>query len=162
MAGGVHNSESIRRASLGTAFIALLVSVLATRTVFAAGIPLPPPPQPPCIATAGLDNPEVFDPHAGYWCMVVNVGATTHNVAISIKDPTNLQDLGFSTATLTPGAETSSLTGGFTPMACEVTTDEGTTDALGDLAVVFQMEVDGLRVGETKGKIVQQCQPTKF
>ena len=144
-----------------TSILAIAVLLLETRVVLAAQRGIPGPPQPPCIATAPLDNPNLTAAGNIYWCFVRNVGVATHSVSIDIRD--EIQTEGFSTATLTPGTAGTAIAGHFTPMSCVVTTAEQTTDSLKDLMVVLEIEAtNGSPLGETKGKIFQQCPPSKF
>src|SRR5262249_50746189 len=116
---------------------------------------------PPCIATAPLDNPLLTVAGNIYWCFVRNVGVATRDVSIDIRD--ELQTVGFDTATLTPGTVGDAIAGHFTPMSCVVRSADGTTDSLKDLMVVLQIEAsNGSPLGETKGKILQQCPASKF
>ena len=140
-----------------TAALAFVVLLLRSPVVLAArnGIPgPPPPPQPPCISTATLF--QTSEATIDLRCVVRNVGVTPHTVTAEFRDDTNLLQ-GGNTELLLPGE---SLTAG-EPVAsnlraCVVTTAEGTTDALGDLAVVLQAGPL-----ETEGKIFQQCAPAK-
>lgn len=143
-----------------TTVLAILVLLLETR-VLAAQVGIPGPPQPPCIATAPLDNPLLTVEGNTYWCFVRNVGVATRNVSIDIRD--ELQTEGFDTFTLTPGKVGNTIAGHFTPMSCVVRSAEGTTDSLQDLMVVLQIEAtNGAPLGEEKGKFFQQCPPSKF
>src|SRR5215469_18353114 len=110
-----------------TAVLAILLLQLETRVVLAAQEGIPGPPQPPCIATAPLDNPLLTVAGNTYWCFVRNAGVATRNVSIDIRD--ELQTLAFSTFTLTPGRVGSDISGHFTPMSCVVRTAEETTDS---------------------------------
>ena len=141
--------------------LTVILSLISAGAAFAAagGIPgRPTPPPPPCIAT-GLIEESNFDAVGCYLCNVRNVGATSHQVTIDIRDTGNLTDsANIAPITLAPG-HTSLFS--FCPPdnqtsgdACVVTTVEGTTDALEDLAVVLQFSTPA---SETEGKIFNSC-----
>jgi hypothetical protein len=140
--------------------LALVLSQLGVRSAFAraGGIPgFPPPPQPPCITTATLQENGFTS--GSYICSVRNAGVVSHQVTIRIVNTGNGADSGNRTpVSLAPGKTTSE---GFSPPsnqtsadACVVTTNEGTTDALSDLAVVLQFSDPA---GETEGEIINSC-----
>ena len=140
--------------------LTLVLSLLGVRSAFAraGGIPgLPPPPPPPCITTATLQENGFTS--GSYICSVRNGGAVSHHVTIRIVNTGNGADSGNRTpVSLAPGKTTSE---GFSPPsnqtsgeACVVTTDEGTTEALSDLAVVLQFSDPA---GETEGEVINSC-----
>ena len=145
------------------AVLTLVLSLMGAQSAFAAagGIPGPPivtPPPPPCISTGFLseDGTSV----GCYTCTVRNVGTVSHTVAVDIRDEGNLADGGRIPLPVAPGQSTGTE---FCPHpnftsadACVVVTDEGTTDALQDLAVVLQFSSPA---GETEGKIFNSCVP---
>ncbi len=142
------------------AVLTLVLSLSGVRSAFAraGGVPgPPPPPPPPCITTATLQENGFTT--GSYICSVRNGGVVGHNVTIRIVNTGNGADSGNRTpVSLPPGKTTSE---GFSPPgdqtsaeACVVTTDEGTTDALSDLAVVMQFSDPA---GETEGKIINSC-----
>ena len=140
--------------------LTLILSLIGAGAAFAAaggfpGRPIPPPP--PCISTGFLAE-NGFETGGCYFCGVRNVGVTSHTVAVEVRDQLNFieggtipQPLaagqGIVVSSCPPANQTSS-------DACVVTTDEGTTDALGDLAVVLQFSTPA---GETEGKIFNSC-----
>lgn len=141
------------------------LSLMGIRAAFAAsgGVPGPPhvtPPPPPCISTGFLAEVQSDTSVGCYTCTVRNVGTVSHNVSTDIRDAVNLTESatiplpvapGHSTgATACPSANTTASD------ACVVTTDEGTTDALQDLAVTLQFDSPA---GETEGKIFNSCAP---
>jgi len=142
------------------AVLTLVLSLISVRAAFAAagGIPgRPTPPPPPCISTGFLQED---DTSVGcYFCSVRNVGAVSHNVTVDIRDAGNLTDeRNLLPSTLAPGH---GIVFSFCPSrnftasdACIVTTDDGTTDALQDLAVVLQFSSPA---AETEGKIANSC-----
>jgi hypothetical protein len=144
--------------------LTLVLSLMGAGSAFAAagGIPGPPhvtPPQPPCVSTGPLQED---DTSVGcYSCNVRNVGTTSHNVTIDVRDTGNLTASGTVPLPLAPGhgiVVSSCPTRNFTASdACVVTTEEGTTDALEDLAVVMQFSSPA---GETEGKIFNSCAPS--
>jgi hypothetical protein len=155
-------SESSAISCEKIAVLTLILSLLGGGAAFAAagGIPGPPhftPPPPPCISTGFL---EENDTSVGcYFCSVRNVGGTSHNATIDFRDAGNLTD-NATTIPLLPGhgiVVSSCPPRGFTASdACLVSTDEGTTDALQDLAVVLQFSTPA---SETEGKIFNSCAP---
>jgi len=143
--------------------LTLVLSLTGVQAVFAAagGFPgRPTPPPPPCIST-GFIQESNFDAVGCYYCNVRNVGATSHSVTIDIRDNENLTDsANILPIVLAPGQGSiysfcppDNQTSGD---ACVVTTVEGTTDALGDLAVVLQFSTPA---SETEGKIFNSCAP---
>ena len=147
------------------AVLALTLSLMSAQVVFASsgGVPGPPhvtAPPPPCISTAFLAEVQTDSSVGCYTCTVRNVGTVSHNVSTDIRDAVNLTESatiplpvapGHSTgATACPPANTTASD------ACVVTTDEGTTDALQDLAVTLQFDSPS---GETAGKIFNSCAP---
>jgi len=154
-----------RRISLaGTVLVITLI--LLPHSVRGAG-PTPPPGRPPnlplppgpCISTGLLFNsPFVF-------CTVRNAGTVPHNVTIDVRDDRNfsLSYRGNATESLDPGTSNGIIA---TPpagmVACVVTTDEGTPDALKDLSVVlFNSGGDnGSPTADTAGQIFQKCAPS--
>jgi hypothetical protein len=145
------------------AVLTLALSMLGAGVAFASagGIPGPPivtPPPPPCIATGIIQED---DTSVGcYFCNVRNVGTVSHNVAVDVRNTGNFTESGTIPLPLAPGhgiVVSACPTRGFTASnACVVTTDEGTTDALQDLAVVFQYSSPA---AETEGKIFNSCAP---
>jgi hypothetical protein len=143
--------------------LTLILSLMGVRAAFAAagGVPgRPTPPPPPCISTGFLQEDDTSV--GSYFCSVRNVGAVSHNVTIDVRDAGNLTDnRNRFPFTLAPGhgiVFDFSPHMGFTASdACIVTTDEGTTDALQDLAVVLQFSSPA---GETEGKIYNSCAPS--
>jgi hypothetical protein len=145
------------------AVLTLVLSLLGVGAAFAAagGIPGPPhvtPPPPPCISTGIL---EEDGPAAScYFCSVRNVGLVSHNVTVDVRNAGNFTESGTIPLTVAPGhglVVASCTTANVTASnACVVTTDEGTTDALQDLAVVLQFESPA---AETEGKIFNSCAP---
>ena len=141
--------------------LTLVLSILGVGSAFAAagGIPGPPifiPPPPPCISTGFLQEDDTS--LGCYFCGVRNVGTTTHKVSVDVRDTGNLTESGTIPLPLAPGhgiVVSACPTRGFTASdACIVTTDEGTTDALQDLAVVLQFSSPA---AETEGKIFNSC-----
>jgi hypothetical protein len=141
----------------------LVLSLMCVGAAFAAvgGVPgRPTPPPPPCISTGFLQED---DTSVGcYFCSVHNVGAVSHNVTVDVRDVGNLTD----ERNLLPTALAAGhgIVFSFCPPrdftasdACVVTTDEGTTDALQDLAVVLQFSSPA---AETEGKIFNSCAPS--
>lgn len=160
----VHMLKSFRK-SLIVSFekitvLTVIFSLMGGGAAFAAagGFPgRPTPPPPPCISTGFLAE-NGFEAGGCYFCNVRNVGVTSHTVAVEVRDQLNFieggtipQPLaagqGIIVSSCPPANQTSS-------DACVVTTDEGTTDALGDLAVVLQFSTPA---GETEGKIFNSC-----
>jgi hypothetical protein len=147
------------------AVLTLVLSLMGVQAAFSAagGIPGPPivtPPPPPCISTGFLAEVQTDTSVGCYTCYVRNVGTVSHNVSTDIRDAGNLTDSGTIPLTVAPGHSTGAT---FCPSAnntasdaCVVTTDEGTTDALQDLAVVLQFDSPA---GETEGKIFNSCAP---
>jgi hypothetical protein len=145
------------------AALTLVLSLMGVQAAFSAvgGIPGPPivtPPPPPCISTGLLAEVQTDTSVGCYTCYVRNVGTVSHNVSTDIRDAGNLTDSGTIPLTVAPGHSTGAT---FCPSAnntasdaCVVTTDEGTTDALQDLAVVLQFDSPA---GETEGKIFNSC-----
>jgi hypothetical protein len=142
------------------AVLTIVLSLMGVRAAFAAagGFPgRPTPPPPPCIATGYLQED---DTSVGcYFCSVHNVGTVSHNVTIDVRNTGNVSDnRNLIPFTLSPGhgiVFSSCPSSNFTASdACIVTTDEGTTDALQDLAVVLQFSSPA---GETEGKIFNSC-----
>jgi hypothetical protein len=142
--------------------LTLVLSMLGVGSAFAAagGIPGPPifiPPPPPCISTGILQED---DASVGcYFCNVRNVGTTSHKVSVDVRDTGNVTQSGTVPLPLAPGhgivVSACPQNRNFTASnACIVTTDEGTTDALRDLAVVFQFSSPA---AETEGKIFNSC-----
>jgi hypothetical protein len=145
------------------AVLTLMLSLIGVGAAFAAagGVPgRPTPPPPPCISTGYLQEDDTSV--GSYFCSVRNVGATSHKVTVDFRDAANLTDeRNLTPITLAPGH---GIVFDFPPHmgftasdACVVTTDEGTTDALQDLAVVLQFSSP---VGETEGKIFNSCAPS--
>jgi hypothetical protein len=161
----------MRKSFTVVALIVLVLLLLRAHVVLAeqGGIPGPPPvpvPLPPCISTAPLDTPV----SSFYLCTVRNIGPAAHTVTIAIRDNSNVDVTVKAPVTLTPGTSTnltSPVTGTESQLSCVVTTAEGTTDALQDLAVVLQIELQaktgegivGLPSGETEGNVFPQCAP---
>jgi hypothetical protein len=143
--------------------LTLILSLMGVRAAFAAagGVPgRPTPPPPPCISTGFLQEDDTSV--GSYFCGVRNVGGTSHNVTVDFRDAGNLTDERNRTPiTLAPGhgivLDFSPHVGFTASDACVVTTDEGTTDALQDLAVVLQFSSPA---GETEGKIYNSCAPS--
>jgi len=164
--GRVNMRESFRKSRIVSfetiTVLTLTLSLMGAGAAFAAagGIPGPPhfvPPPPPCIST-GLLAENGFENGGCYFCNVRNVGITSHTVGVEVRDQLNFieggtipQPLaagqGIIVSSCPPANQTSS-------DACVVTTDEGTTDALRDLAVVLQFSAPA---GETEGKIFNSC-----
>jgi len=153
-----------------TVALALPLLLLRADVVLAAvGPPFPPPvpfSQPPCISTGTLDTPA----NSFYLCTVRNIGPAAHTVTIAIRDNSNVNVSDKASVTLAPGTSTnltSPVFGTQSQLSCVVTTAEGTTDALQDLAVVLQIELQsstnlgiiGLPSGETEGNVFPQCAP---
>ena len=145
------------------AVLTLVLSMLGVGVAFAAagGIPGPPivtPPPPPCIATGIIQEDDTS--LGCYFCNVRNVGTVSHNVAVDVRNTGNFTESGTIPLPLAPGhgiVVSACPTRGFTASdACIVTTDEGTTDALHDLTVVFQFSSPA---AETEGKIFNSCAP---
>ena len=147
------------------AVLTLVLSLMGVGSAFAAagGVPGPPhvtPPPPPCISTGFLAEVQSDTSVGCYTCYVRNVGVVSHNVSTDIRNAGNFTD----SATIPPAVAPGHSTGAtFCPAAnntasdaCVVTTDEGTTDALKDLAVVLQFDSPA---GETEGKIFNSCAP---
>lgn len=144
------------------AVLTLGLSLLGAGAAFAAagGVPgRPTPPPPPCVSTGFLQDPGTEG--SCYICTVRNVGTASHNVSTEIRDAGNLTDSGTIPLTVAPGQATGTE---FCPHpdftasdACVVATDEGTTDALQDLAVVLQFSSPA---AETEGKIFNSCAPS--
>ena len=154
------------------AVITLVLSLLSVRAVFAAagGIPgRPTPPPPPCISTG-----PIFEFPAGcYSCQVRNVGTINHGATIDLRNEENQSEQTTPPVFLSPGRSiiTAFCGGGFLSVSCVVTTQAGTTDDLGDLAVVEQYapgrpsEPNGIFVtstsaSETEGKSFNSCAPS--
>jgi hypothetical protein len=144
------------------AVLTFVLSLLGVGEVFAAvgGVPgRPTPPPPPCISTGLLQEDDTSV--GTYFCSVRNVGTVSHAVTIDVRDAGNLTESGTAVPlTLAPGhgiVLSAPPTRNFTASdACVVTTDEGTTDALQDLAVVLQFSSPA---AETEGKIFNSCAP---
>lgn len=165
--GRVHMLKSFCKSRIVSiekiAVLTLTLSLMGAGAAFAAagGIPGRPiftPPPPPCISTGFLSE-DGFSVGC-YTCTVRNVGAVSHTIAVDIRDEANLADSGRVPLPVAPGQSTGA---GFCPPAnvtssdaCVVVTDEGTTDALQDLAVVLQFSSPA---GETEGKIFNSCAP---
>ena len=151
------NCKSLINSLEKIAVLALLLSLLGVQSAFARIGGIPGPPPPPCISTGILS--ENGSTTGSYSCYVRNVGVVSHNVTLRIVNTSNHAVSGNRTPiSLAPGKATGV---GFTPPsnrpsaeACVVTTDEGTTDALSDLAVVMQFSDPS---GETEGEIVNSC-----
>ena len=143
--------------------VTLVLSLMGAGSAFAAagGVPgRPTPPPPPCISTGFLQEDDTSV--GSYFCSVRNVGGTSHQVTVDFRNAGNLTDeRNISPITLAPGhgiVFDFPPHAGFTASdACVVTTDEGTTDALQDLAVVLQFSSPA---GETEGKIFNSCAPS--
>ena len=143
--------------------LTLILSLMGVKAAFSAagGVPgRPTPPPPPCISTGFLQEDDTSV--GSYFCSVRNVGGTSHKVTVDFRDAGNLTDeSNISPITLAPGhgiVFDFPPHAGFTASdACVVTTDEGTTDALQDLAVVLQFSSPA---GETEGKIYNSCAPS--
>jgi hypothetical protein len=150
--------------------LTLVLSILSVRAVFAAagGIPgRPTPPPPPCISTG-----PIFEFPAGcYSCQVRNVSANDHNATIDLRNEQNQSEDTTPPVFLSRGRSiiTSFCGNGFLSVSCVVTTLEGTTDDLNDLAVVEQYAPakPGANVSistsasETEGKIYNSCMPSE-
>ncbi|HKV53999.1 MAG TPA: hypothetical protein VJN94_05090 [Candidatus Binataceae bacterium] len=151
--------------------LGLLVSHIGGRAIAAEPTFIPNPifipPPPPCISTAPL-----FEfPVGCYDCQVRNVSANSHGATIKLITAENQTAQTTPSVFLGPGRTIS--TGfcgkGFDFISCVVTTQEGTTAALHDLAVVEQYApgppiADGNGTGntspssaETEGKIFNSC-----
>ena len=154
------------------AVLTIVLSILGVRTAFsgAGGIPgRPTPPPPPCISTG-----PIFEFPAGcYSCQVRNVGTINHGATIELRTTENQSEETTPPIFLTPGRSimTSFCGNGFLSISCVVTTQEGTTDDLADLAVVEQYapgrpsEPGGVgntspSLAETEGKIFNSCAPS--
>ena len=146
------------------AVLTLTLSLMGAGAAFAAagGVPgRPTLPPPPCIST-GILAENGFETGGCYFCNVRNVGITSHTVGVEVRDQLNLIEggtiplplaagQGIVVSSCPPANVTSS-------NACVVTTEEGTTDALGDLAVVLQFSTPA---SETEGKVFNSCAPSK-
>ena len=163
----VHMLKSAGKILIGSfekiAVFTFVLSLLGVGETFAAagGVPgRPTPPPPPCISTGFLQEDDTSV--GSYFCGVRNVGGTSHKVTVDFRDAGNLTDeRNLSPITLAPGH---GIVFDFPPHmgftasdACVVTTDEGTTDALQDLAVALQFSSPA---GETEGKIYNSCAPS--
>jgi len=143
--------------------LTLVLSLVSAGSAFAAagGVPgRPTPPPPPCISTGFLAEVQSDTSVGCYTCYVRNVGVVSHNVSTDIRNAGNFSDSATIPLPVPPGHSTGAT---FCPAAnntasdaCVVTTDEGTTDALQDLAVVLQFDSPA---GETEGKIFNSCAP---
>jgi len=146
------------------AVLVIVLSLMGVRAAFAAagGFPgRPTPPPPPCISTGYLQED---DTSVGcYFCSVRNAGAGNHHVTIDVRNTANFTE----SRNLVPftllsghGVVFSSCPSSNSTAsdACVVTTDEGTTDALQDLAVVLQFSAPA---GEAEGKIFNSCAPSR-
>jgi hypothetical protein len=167
-------SKSTRRCLMaafgGTISFVLLLLMSLTRLAFAAegGIPGPPPPPPaPCISTALLLGVQTSATQNStlFACTVRNAGVHAHHVTIDLRDETNVSRGSPLVQQLPSGDSATGLAFGVVPavglfgLACVVTTDEGTTDALNDLKVVLQASDSVTRAteGETEGTILSSC-----
>ena len=156
----VHRVRSVLGALGKTAGLVLVVLLLETHVVLAAigGIPgpgdhVPGPPSPPCISTA-----PIFAPNHSI-CWVRNVGVGSHFVRIDIRGAGNLT-LDTLSELLAPGVFDGLRVDVSNAVSCVVTTDEGTTKALEDLAVELQVFTTSTgHAGETEGRMFQQCAP---
>jgi len=143
--------------------LTLILSLVGVRAALAAagGVPgRPTPPPPPCISTGFLQEDDTSV--GSYFCSVRNVGATSHQVTVDFRDAGNLTDeRNLVPITLAPGHgivfDFSPHVGFTASDSCVVTTAEGTTDALQDLAVVLQFSSPA---GETEGKVYNSCAPS--
>jgi len=146
-----------------TAALMLVLLALGTHVALAAvgGVPgppnhvpgPPPPPPPPCISTAPLFAPD----HSICW--VRNVGVAAHFVRIDIRHAGNVI-LDTYSKLLAPGIFDGLRVEISNAVSCVVTTGEGTTNALEDLAVELQAFTTSTgHAGETEGRIFQQCAP---
>jgi hypothetical protein len=111
----------------------------------------------PCIST-GL----IFTVNAAF-CFVRNVGVVSHNATSELRNGGN-QIVKSSPLSLGPGEGVIgaiAYVSDESAVACILTTDEGTTDALKDVAVVLQVfDKSGGAAGETEGQIFQECAPS--
>ena len=165
-------SKSLFVAFQKIAVLTIVLSILGVRTAFSAagGIPgRPTPPPPPCISTG-----PIFEFPAGcYSCQVRNVGTINHGATIDLRTAENQSEETTPPIFLTPGRsiQTSFCGNGFLSVSCVVTTQEGTTDDLSDLAVVEQYApgapatqggviTTSPSLAETEGKIFNSCAPS--
>ena len=160
----IHASVHRVRIAVGTlgkrAGLILAVLLLGTHVALAAvgGVPgspgrIPGPPPPPCISTA-----PIFAPNHSI-CWVRNVGVAAHFVRIDIRQAGNLT-LDTLLEVIAPGKFDGLRIDVSNAVSCVVTTDEGTTNALEDLAVDLQVFTTSTgHAGETEGRMFQQCAP---
>lgn len=152
--------------------LTLVLSLTGVRAAFSAagGVPgRPTPPPPPCISTG-----PIFEFPAGcYSCQVRNISANTLGATIDLRNEENQTEQTTPPTLLSPGRSiiTGFCSNGFLSVSCVVTTLEGTTDALGDLAVVEQYApgaptneggifTTSSSSAETEGKIFNACVPS--
>jgi hypothetical protein len=152
--------------SVGLLFSAAQAA-MAAQPVF----PLPPvfePPPPPCISTASLFE---FPPGC-YTCDVRDVSANNYTVTINMVNAQNQSEDLTPPTSLTAGRsifDEICTTTGFLEISCVVTTSDGKTTSLNDLAVVEQYAPTVIPEGnastsnseaETEGKIYNSCVTT--
>ncbi len=160
MATWMHEHCCVR--ALGrTAILALVLLLSQAEVVLAARGGIPGPPPPPCISAGPISVSGCFA------CLVRNVSNVNHFVTAQLVDPANNAINTFSSlhGILAPGTtEFIEACPTLTLHSCVVTTEEGTPDALQDLAVVLQTlnAERTLPLGQTEGKIYQQCAPAKL
>jgi hypothetical protein len=152
------------------AVLTMVLSMVSVGAAFAAAGGIkgrPNPPPPPCISTG-----PIFEfPVGCYSCQVRNVGPNTKGATIDLRNEENQSEVTTPPVQLLPGRTiiTSFCGNGFLSVSCVVTTQEGTTDDLSDLAVVEQYapkrSSDGgtstlPSASETEGEIFNSCAPS--
>jgi hypothetical protein len=117
---------------------------------------VPPVPLPlsPCISTGTLLTSSDFF----FICFVRNVGTTTRNVTIELRDSLNQTITSLPSTPLNPGISFNLITGGAPEATCVVTTDEGTANSLSDLAVTLEsVDTSSHGLSTTEGRVFNNC-----